>query len=104
MEKLVRKAFILGLGVASLTKSKLSPLAKELVRKGVSAAKSSKLVKEMEKRGASEEKKIRAFVGKEVSKAKRMALSTSQREVSRLRQKVSELERRLKGANRSRKK
>ena len=53
----------------------------------------------MQKRGTSEEKKIRAFVGKEISRAKKVALSTSQKEVTRLRQKISALERRLKSAS-----
>ena len=70
MKDVIKKAFLLGLGVASMTKSQTEKIVKGLVKNNSVTIKEGKdMLKKVKKHAAKEAKKVSKFAQKEVKRA-----------------------------------
>lgn len=93
MLDLLRKTFLAGIGVFSLTKEMTEKLYRELVEKGqMSAEEAKKFVNELEERGEQEKAALSEAIKKEMERWRVEMGLVSKNELELLEQRVKELE------------
>lgn len=99
MKKIIKKAFLLGLGAAMLTKSAAEKELKALVRKGaVSTKDSKKMLSKILAEANKERKRIQEFGKAEIKRVQAKLSKASQPQVRRLKKMVGALEKKLRVA------
>ena len=94
MKDLVKKALLLGIGLAAITEEKLREFVAELESKGeLSKEEGKSLVKELLAEREKQRKELERRIAEEVERALTKAGVASRREVEELSKRVEELER-----------
>lgn len=99
MKQLIKKAFLLGLGAASLTKAQAEKRIKTLVKKSAINTKDSReLLKKVVVAANKERKRIQEFSKAEVKRVQAKLNKASQPKVKKMKQRVNALGKRLRVA------
>ncbi len=96
MLEAINKAFLLGVGLATVTKEKVEQLAKELTEKGeLSIEQGNELVKNVMKTSEQAKQKLESEVEKLVNKVLEKAHLPSKADIEKLEARIAELEKEL---------
>jgi polyhydroxyalkanoate synthesis regulator phasin len=96
MKQLIKKAFLLGLGAASLTKAQAEKRIKALVKKGAISTKDGReMLRKALVEANKERKRIQEFSKAEVKRIQAKVGKASQPQIKRLKKKINALEKRL---------
>jgi polyhydroxyalkanoate synthesis regulator phasin len=99
MKEMVKKAFLLGLGAASLTKTAAQKKIKALVKKGAISSKDSReMLRKILAEANKERKRIQEFSKAEVKRIQAKLSKASQPQIKRLKKRISILEKKLREA------
>ncbi len=97
MKGIIKKAFLLGLGAATLTKAAAEKQLKALVKKKVVSSKDGKdMLGKILKEADKERKRIQEFATAEIKRIQAKVNKASQPQIKKLKEKVGALERKLK--------
>ena len=97
MLEALNKAFLLGVGLATVTKEKVEQLAKELTEKGeLSIEQGNELVKNVMKTSEQAKQKLESEVEKVVNKVLEKAHLPSKADIEKLQQRIKNLEKAIK--------
>ena len=94
MKDLVKRALLLGIGIAAITEEKLREFVEELERKGeLSRDEGKKLVKELLAERERQRRELEKRINEEVERAIARAGVASRKDVEKLSRKIEKLER-----------
>ena len=94
MKEIIRKALLLGIGLAALTEEKLREFVAELEKKGeLSREEGRALVREALKERAKQRKQLEKRIAEEVERAFAKTGVASKKDVEKLKKKIEKLER-----------
>lgn len=96
MKKLLKKSFLIGMGVFSLTREKAEKLVQEMEEKGeVTSDEAKDFVNELVERGEQERSALNKVVASELDKLKNMAGVVTKKDLAVLEERLQILEERL---------
>ena len=96
MKEIIKKAFLLGLGVASLTKAQAEKRIKALVKKGAVSTKDSRaILRKVLAEANKERKRIQEFSKAEIKRVQAKLSKASQPQIKSLKKRINVLEKKL---------
>lgn len=98
MKEVIKKAFLLGLGAANLTKKTAEKRIKALIKKGVSKKDGIEMLRKVLAEANKERKRIQEFTKAEIKRIQDKLGKASQPQIKRLKKKINVLDKKLRVA------